>query len=71
MSLSVSPALRPVYIASGGSLTWTGPTAGVTAENARTVNFWQKQGFEMCGTLREVGHKFGRWLDVSYFQMFV
>ncbi|KAI0638291.1 GCN5-related N-acetyltransferase [Trametes polyzona] len=43
--------------------------AGVTT-NARTVNFWQKQGFELRGTLREVGRKFGRWLDVSYFQIF-
>ncbi|KAI0832532.1 GCN5-related N-acetyltransferase [Trametes gibbosa] len=45
--------------------------AGVTAENARTVNFWQKQGFELRGTLHEVGRKFGRWLDVSYFQVIV
>ncbi|KAI0352847.1 GCN5-related N-acetyltransferase, partial [Trametes cingulata] len=45
--------------------------AGVTTENERTVKFWQKQGFEHRGTLREVGRKFGRWLDVGYFQIFV
>ncbi|KAI0776007.1 GCN5-related N-acetyltransferase [Trametes elegans] len=45
--------------------------AGVTTENERTVHFWQKQGFALQGTLREVGRKFGRWLDVSYFQLFV
>ncbi|KAI9000907.1 toxin-antitoxin system, toxin component, GNAT family [Trametes punicea] len=45
--------------------------ASVTAENARTVTFWQKQGFEFRGTLREVGYKFGRWLDVSYLQLLV
>ncbi|KAI0660879.1 GCN5-related N-acetyltransferase [Cubamyces menziesii] len=45
--------------------------ASVTTENERTIKFWQKQGFELRGTLREVGRKFGRWLDVSYFQLFV
>ncbi|CDO68705.1 hypothetical protein BN946_scf184652.g32 [Trametes cinnabarina] len=43
----------------------------VTTENERTINFWQKQGFMHCGTLREVGYKFGRWLDVAYLQIFV
>ncbi|KAI0375749.1 GCN5-related N-acetyltransferase [Pilatotrama ljubarskyi] len=45
--------------------------AGVTTENTRTMNFWRKQGFELRGTLREVGRKFGRWLDVAYFQIFL
>ncbi|OSD04352.1 GCN5-related N-acetyltransferase [Trametes coccinea BRFM310] len=43
----------------------------VTTENERTINFWQKQGFKLCGTLREVGYKFGRWLDVAYLQIFL
>ncbi|KAI9056583.1 toxin-antitoxin system, toxin component, GNAT family [Trametes sanguinea] len=43
----------------------------VTTENERTIKFWQKQGFKHCGTLREVGYKFGRWLDVAYLQTFV
>ncbi|KAH9846931.1 GCN5-related N-acetyltransferase [Lenzites betulinus] len=45
--------------------------ASVTTENAPTVHFWQKQGFELRGTLYQVGRKFGQWLDVSYFQIIV
>jgi phosphinothricin acetyltransferase len=26
-------------------------------------------GFEPVGSFREVGFKFGRWLDVSYWQL--
>ncbi|TBU58354.1 acyl-CoA N-acyltransferase [Dichomitus squalens] len=44
-------------------------TASVTTENERTMKFWAEHGFELRGTVKEVGHKFGRWLDVSYFQL--
>ncbi|KAI0722866.1 GCN5-related N-acetyltransferase [Earliella scabrosa] len=43
--------------------------AGVTTENTRTTKFWAEHGFELKGTLKEVGRKFGRWLDVSYYQL--
>ena len=33
------------------------------------MRFWAKRGFELRGTVQEVGRKFGRWLDVSYFQL--
>jgi phosphinothricin acetyltransferase len=26
-------------------------------------------GFEQIAHFREVGHKFGRWVDVTYFQL--
>ncbi|OSD04351.1 GCN5-related N-acetyltransferase [Trametes coccinea BRFM310] len=45
--------------------------AVVATENERAMKFWQKQEFKPCGTLREVGHKFGRWLDTTYLQTFV
>ncbi|KAI0750911.1 GCN5-related N-acetyltransferase [Daedaleopsis nitida] len=43
--------------------------AAVTTENTRTTKFWAEQGFELMGTIKEVGRKFGRWLDVAYYQM--
>ncbi|KAM5534306.1 hypothetical protein V8D89_012034 [Ganoderma adspersum] len=43
--------------------------ASVTSENEGTMRFWAKHGFELRGTIKEVGRKFGRWLDVSYFQL--
>ncbi|KAI0720219.1 GCN5-related N-acetyltransferase [Cerioporus squamosus] len=43
--------------------------AGVTTDNARRTRFWAEHGFELRGTLKEVGQKFGKWLDVSYYQL--
>ncbi|OBZ76907.1 Ribonucleoside-diphosphate reductase small chain [Grifola frondosa] len=43
--------------------------AVVTTENTRTCRFWEKNGFQHCGTVREVGRKFGRWLDVARYQL--
>lgn len=33
-----------------------------------SVAFYRKQGFVECGTLKAVGRKFGKWIDVSIFQ---
>ena len=43
--------------------------AGVTTDDPRRTKFWAGQGFELRGTLKEVGKKFGKWLDVSYYQL--
>jgi len=42
--------------------------AGIDAEQAPSVALHRKLGFEQVGHLREVGFKFGRWLDVVYLQ---
>jgi L-amino acid N-acyltransferase len=39
----------------------------VSMENTATL-FWEKHGFERVGLLKEVGKKFGRWLDVGVYQ---
>jgi phosphinothricin acetyltransferase len=40
----------------------------VDAEQAGSVALHRKLGFEQVAHLREVGFKFGRWLDVVYLQ---
>ncbi len=45
--------------------------AGVDAANAASIRFHERLGFERCGHLREVGFKFGRWLDLVFLQRFV
>ena len=40
----------------------------VTGENARSVAFHEKHGFKQVGCLEKVGVKFGKVLDVFYFQ---
>jgi L-amino acid N-acyltransferase YncA len=45
--------------------------AGVDAANLPSIRFHERLGFERAGTLREVGHKFGRWLDLVFLQRFI
>ena len=42
--------------------------AGVCAENQGAVDFHVKVGFTIVAVLPEVGHKFGRWLDLVLMQ---
>lgn len=42
--------------------------AGVDATNTASLRLHEKFGFVRAGRFREVGHKFGRWLDVLYLQ---
>jgi phosphinothricin acetyltransferase len=42
--------------------------AGIDADNAASLALHYKLGFEDAGTLREVGRKFERWLDLTFLQ---
>jgi phosphinothricin acetyltransferase len=42
--------------------------AGVDADNAASIRFHERLGFEGGAHLREVGFKFGRWLDLVLMQ---
>ncbi len=39
---------------------------GVDGANAASIRFHERLGFERVGELREVGCKFGRWLDLVF-----
>ncbi|HEX4647537.1 MAG TPA: GNAT family N-acetyltransferase [Steroidobacteraceae bacterium] len=41
---------------------------GVDAANTASIRFHERLGFEQAGRLREVGHKFERWLDLVFLQ---
>jgi L-amino acid N-acyltransferase YncA len=42
--------------------------AGIDADNAGSIALHEKLGFEQSGHMREVGVKFGRWLDLVFMQ---
>ena len=42
---------------------------GIDAENAVSIALHQSLGFEHCGTIREAAFKFGRWLDLAFYQL--
>jgi phosphinothricin acetyltransferase len=43
--------------------------ARVAADNAPSIGLHQALGFELVGVEREIGRKFGRWLDVAVLQL--
>ena len=43
--------------------------AGISAEQAGSILLHKKAGFTPAGHVREVGHKFERWLDVVFMQL--
>ncbi len=45
--------------------------AGIDAANPASIRLHERLGFAPAGTLREVGTKFGRWLDLVFMQRFL
>jgi L-amino acid N-acyltransferase len=45
--------------------------AGVDAANEASIRFHEQLGFQKSGHLREVGHKFDRWLDLVFLQRWI
>lgn len=43
--------------------------AGITLPNEASIRLHEKLGFEKVGQLKEVGYKFGSWVDVGYWQL--
>ena len=42
--------------------------AGIDATNEASLRLHRAAGFQEVGTFREVGFKFGRWLDLTFLQ---
>ena len=45
--------------------------AGITADNQISINLHQSFNFNEVAHFKEVGFKFGRWLDVKFFELMV
>jgi L-amino acid N-acyltransferase YncA len=43
--------------------------AGIDSENAVSINLHKKFGFKETAHIKEVGYKFGRWLDLVFMQL--
>jgi L-amino acid N-acyltransferase len=41
----------------------------IDAQNTASIALHEKLGFKRCGTIREAGFKFGRWLDLALYQL--
>jgi L-amino acid N-acyltransferase YncA len=43
--------------------------AGIDASNEVSIALHHKLGFTMAGTIHRAGFKFGRWLDLAFYQL--
>ena len=41
---------------------------GIDAENGVSIALHERFGFERCGLVKHAGFKFGRWLDLAFYQ---
>jgi len=42
---------------------------GIDAANAMSIRLHESLGFTACGIVRHAGFKFGRWLDLAFYQL--
>jgi phosphinothricin acetyltransferase len=42
---------------------------GIDAANALSIKLHQSLGFTPCGIVKHAGFKFGRWLDLAFYQL--
>ena len=43
--------------------------AGIDASNNISILLHEKEGFEFCGIIKQSGYKFGKWLDLAFYQL--
>ena len=42
---------------------------GIDASNTVSILLHEKEGFEFCGLIKQAGYKFGKWLDLAFYQL--
>ncbi len=42
---------------------------GIDASNAESIRLHEKEGFTFCGLIKQSGYKFGKWLDLAFYQL--
>jgi len=42
---------------------------GIDASNKESITLHEKEGFIFCGLIKQVGYKFGKWLDLAFYQL--
>jgi L-amino acid N-acyltransferase len=65
----VGKALMQRLIASATEQQLHVMVGGIDAGNAYSVAFHERLGFSHAGTIKQAGFKFGRWLDLAFYQL--
>jgi L-amino acid N-acyltransferase YncA len=65
----VGLALMRQLIAAAVEQEYHAMIGGIDAANAASIALHEKLGFVHAGTIRHAGFKFGRWLDLAFYQL--
>ena len=65
----IAKALLQELIASARVQNYHALIGGIDSHNSASIQLHKSFGFEHAGTLRQVGFKFGRWLDLDFYQL--
>jgi phosphinothricin acetyltransferase len=64
----VGRALLTAVIAAAERQDYHVMVGGIDASNGASIRLHESLGFTHCGTVRQSGFKFGRWLDLALYQ---
>jgi len=67
--LGVGRALLEATIAAAEGQGYHVLVGGIDASNAISIKLHESLGFTSCGIVRQAGFKFGRWLDLAFYQL--
>jgi L-amino acid N-acyltransferase YncA len=65
----IGKALLPKIVAAAGNQHYHAIIGGIDAENKASIELHKKFGFMYAGTITQAGFKFGRWLDLVFYQL--
>lgn len=65
----IAKLLMPPLIEAAQQLNMHTILAGIDASNEASVELHRKFGFEEVAHMKQVGYKFGRWLDLKFLQL--
>ncbi len=65
----VGKLLLPEVIATARAQQFHVLVGAIDSQNSASIALHRKFGFHHAGTIRQVGFKFGRWLDLDFYQL--
>jgi L-amino acid N-acyltransferase YncA len=65
----IGTALVKEIIKIAGEREYKTIVAGIDASNKNSIAMHEKLGFQYSGTVKKAGFKFGRWLDLVFYQL--
>lgn len=65
----IGSKLMREIIAVAGEREYATLVAGIDASNEDSIIMHEKLGFKFSGSIRRAGYKFGKWLDLAFYQL--